>query len=164
MTCEYSHVFLKIEEKYDLHVSLSASRLQKWNWLHGCYIYRVMWLARHYKKKNCIRLKAPDYLLLGLFQWFIFRIHKLSNNKWFITVKSMPVSNMMMVESLLFGLISKFEMYTGLGKILLSKIITLSIRSWWCLSAWRGYKCHKYTYGTFIDLWIYWSSNKQETW
>ena len=87
-------------------------------------------MARHYEKKNCIRLKAPDNLLRGLFQWFIFRIHKLSNNKRFITVKAMPVSNLMMVESLLFGLISKFGMYTGLGKILLSKIITLLIGSW----------------------------------
>lgn len=42
----------------------------------------------------------------------------------------MPVSNLMMVEtSLLFGLISKFGMYTGLGKTLLSKIITLLIGS-----------------------------------
>ena len=76
------------------------------------------------KSKHFIRLKAPRYLLLGLFPWSIFRIHRLFNNKWFITVKSMPVSNLMMVESLLFGLISKFGMYTGLGKILLSQIIT----------------------------------------
>ena len=57
-------------------------------------------MARHYEKKNCIRLKAPDYLLLSLFPWFIFCICTLFNNKWFITVKSMPVSNLMMVKTI----------------------------------------------------------------
>ena len=115
-----------------MHVSFSASRFAKMELFAWLLHLQSHVIGLTLRKEKLYTTKST-----GLFiAWSISMVYFLypidfSNNKWFITVKSMPVSNLMMVKtSLLFGLISKFGMYTGLGKILLSKIITLSIGSW----------------------------------